>query len=247
MKNQLRNLICYPFYNSFYIPFCGSCVAILLLFIPILFLSGCSAQKDYVLSDDDNKYAFLTEEDSGGKKNAGNDFDIETEQSENVANAKQGEGNVEPDAEDEKHMIYVDICGAVHSPGVYSFHEGARVFEVIAAAGGLTDDACLESVNRAENVSDGQKLYILTKIEWEQQKSDGILQADTEADDGLVNVNNASESELCTLPGIGATRAQAIIAYREEQGGFATIEEIQNVSGIKSGTYEKIKDLIKVN
>ena len=111
----------------------------------------------------------------------------------------------------------------------------------------MTDDACLESVNRAENVSDGQKLYILTKIEWEQQKSDGILQADTEADDGLVNVNNASESELCTLPGIGATRAQAIIAYREEQGGFATIEEIQNVSGIKSGTYEKIKDLIKVN
>ena len=58
MKNQLRNLICYPFYNSFYISFCGSCVAILLLFIPILFLSGCSAQKDYVLSDDDNKYAF---------------------------------------------------------------------------------------------------------------------------------------------------------------------------------------------
>ena len=73
------------------------------------------------------------------------------------------------------------------------------------------------------------------------------MQADTEADDGLVNVNNASESELCTLPGIGATRAQAIIAYREEQGGFATIEEIQNVSGIKSGTYEKIKGLIKVN
>lgn len=246
MKKQLCNLICYPFYNSFCVLFCNSCVAILLLFIPILFLSGCSAQKDYVLSDDDNKYAFFAEEDSDGKKNAGNNSDIETEQNENVANAKQGEVNAEPDAEDEKQMIYVDICGAVNNPGVYSFHEGTRVFEVIAAAGGLTDDACLESVNRAESVTDGQKLYIQNKIEWEQQKSDGLLQTNTETDDGLINLNDASESELCTLPGIGATRAQAIIAYREEQGGFATIEEIQNVSGIKSGTYEKIKNLIKV-
>lgn len=226
MKKRLCFLLCYP------------CTAILLSVV-VIFLSGCSAQKDYVLSDDDSGYVLLPEEDSDSKKDVKNDSDNETEQIENAANAKQ-------DAEDEKHLIYVDICGAVNSPGVYSFHEGARVFEVITAAGGLTDDACLESVNRAESVTDGQKLYIQNKIEWEQQKSDGLLQTNTETDDGLINLNDASESELCTLPGIGATRAQAIIAYREEQGGFATIEEIQNVSGIKSGTYEKIKNLIKV-
>lgn len=226
MKKRLCFLLCYP------------CTAILLSVV-VIFLSGCSAQKDYVLSDDDSGYVLLPEEDSDSKKDAENDSDIETEQISNTANAKQ-------DVEDGNHLIYVDICGAVNNPGVYSFHEGARVFEVITAAGGLTDDACLESVNRAESVSDGQKIYILNEIEWEQQKTDGILQTKTETDDGLVNLNDASESELCTLPGIGATRAQAIIAYREEQGGFATIEEIQNVSGIKSGTYEKIKNLIKV-
>ena len=226
MKKRLCILLCYP------------CTAILLSVI-ILILSGCSTQKDYVLSDDDSEYVLLSEENSDRKKDFQNESDKETEQ---IAN----ETNVEQDADDEDYLIYVDICGAVNNPGVYSFHEGARVFEVITAAGGLTDNACLESVNRAESVSDGQKLYIQNEIEWEQQKKNGALQTNTETDDGLVNLNDASESELCTLPGIGATRAQAIIAYREEQGGFATIEEIQNVSGIKSGTYEKIKNLIKV-
>ena len=226
MKKRLCNLLYYP------------CTAILLSVL-ILFLSGCSTQKDYVLSDDDSGYVILSEEDSDSKKDITNDSDTDTGQMVNTANSEE-------DIETDKHLIYVDICGAVNNPGVYSLYEGARVFEVITAAGGLTDDACLEAVNRAESVSDGQKLYIPNQTEWEQRITDDMLQADIETDDGLVNLNNASESELCTLPGIGATRAQAIIAYREEQGGFATIEEIQNVSGIKSGTYEKIKNLIKV-
>lgn len=226
MKNRLCYLLCYP------------CTAILLSVL-ILFLSGCSTQKDYVLSDDDSGCVLLSEEDSDSKKDITNDSGTDMGQMANMANAKQ-------DMEDDKHQIYVDICGAVNNPGVYSFYEGARVFEVITAAGGLTNDACLEAVNRAERVSDGQKLYIPNQTEWEQRITDDTLQAVIETDDGLVNLNDASESELCTLPGIGAARAQAIIAYREEQGGFATIEEIQNVSGIKSGTYEKIKNLIKV-
>lgn len=226
MKKRLCNLLYYP------------CTAILLSVL-ILFLSGCSTQKDYVLSDDDSGYVILSEEDSDSKKDITNDSDTDTGQMVNTANSEE-------DMETDKHLIYVDICGAVNNPGVYSLYEGARVFEVITAAGGLTNDACLEAVNRAESVSDGQKLYIPNQTEWEQRITDDMLQADIETDDGLVNLNNASESELCTLPGIGATRAQAIIAYREEQGGFATIEEIQNVSGIKSGTYEKIKNLIKV-
>lgn len=226
MKKRICYLLCYP------------CTTILLSIL-ILILSGCSTQKDYVLSDDDSGYVLLSEEDSDSKKAITNDSGTDTGQMANMANANQ-------DEEDDKHLIYVDICGAVNNPGVYSFYDGARVFEVITAAGGLTDEACLEAVNRAESVFDGQKLYILNQTEWEQKITDKALQADIESDDGLVNLNDASESELCTLPGIGATRAQAIIAYREEQGGFATIEEIQNVSGIKSGTYEKIKNLIKV-
>lgn len=163
--------------------------------------------------------------------------------------------------------IYVDVDGAVLQPGVYSLPDNARVFDAVDAAGGLLPEACSEILNQAEHVSDGQKLYIITKEEWEVQKELGGSQEWTgtqegtgkqgqngtqgtqkqaEQDDGLVDLNRATESELCTLPGIGQTRAQAIIAYREASGGFRSIDEIQNVSGIKSGTYEKIKNKIKV-
>lgn len=163
--------------------------------------------------------------------------------------------------------IYVDVDGAVLQPGVYSLPDNARVFDAVDAAGGLLPEACSEILNQAEHVSDGQKLYIMTKEEWEVQKEPGSSQEWTgtqegtgkqgqngtqgtqkqaEQDDELVDLNRATEGELCTLPGIGQTRAQAIIAYREASGGFRSIDEIQNVSGIKSGTYEKIKNKIKV-
>lgn len=163
--------------------------------------------------------------------------------------------------------IYVDVDGAVLQPGVYSLPDNARVFDAVDAAGGLLPEACSEILNQAEHVSDGQKLYIMTKEEWEVQKELGGSQEWTgtleetgkqgqngtqgtqkqaEQDDELVDLNRATEGELCTLPGIGQTRAQAIIAYREASGGFRSIDEIQNVSGIKSGTYEKIKNKIKV-
>lgn len=163
--------------------------------------------------------------------------------------------------------IYVDVDGAVLRPGVYSLPDNARVFDAVDAAGGLLPEACSEILNQAEHVSDGQKLYIMTKEEWKVQKELGGSQEWTgtqegtgkqgqngtqgtqkqaEQDDELVDLNRATESELCTLPGIGQTRAQAIIAYREASGGFRSIDEIQNVSGIKSGTYEKIKNKIKV-
>lgn len=163
--------------------------------------------------------------------------------------------------------IYVDVDGAVLQPGVYSLPDNARVFDAVDAAGGLLPEACSEILNQAEHVSDGQKLYIMTKEEWEVQKEPGGSQEWTgtqegtgkqgqngtqgtqkqaEQDDELVDLNRATEGELCTLPGIGQTRAQAIIAYREANGGFRSIDEIQNVSGIKSGTYEKIKNKIKV-
>jgi len=163
--------------------------------------------------------------------------------------------------------IYVDVDGAVSQPGVYSLPDNARVFDAVDAAGGLLSEACSEILNQAEHVSDGQKLYIMTKEEWEAQKElDGSqewtvtqegtgkqgqngtqgTQKQAEQDDELVDLNRATEGELCTLPGIGQTRAQAIIAYREASGGFRSIDEIQNVSGIKSGTYEKIKNKIKV-
>ena len=107
----------------------------------------------------------------------------------------------------------------------------------------------------ARDLADGQQLYILTQEEMEQQDlkpgetataQNNPSGTDLNRQDSRVNINTADESQLTTLTGIGATRAKAIIAYREENGPFATIEDIMNVQGIKEGTFVKIKDEIVV-
>lgn len=142
--------------------------------------------------------------------------------------------------------IYVDVCGAVKYPGVYELDEDARTFEALERAGGLLDEACTAAVNQAEKLQDGQKLYIPTKEEWEWNHLPEDSGVQLPVSDGLVNINTADVEELCSLPGVGESRAKAIIQYREEHGAFGAIEEIQNVSGIKNGLFLKMKDLIKV-
>lgn len=170
------------------------------------------------------------------------------------------------DKEMQQAMIYVDVCGAVANPGVFQLAAGSRVFQAIEAAGGYLPEAALTCVNRAGVLTDGQQLYILTQEEMERQgldpaemagASDGQMNgsAGTGQNTGMtaqvqqdnrININTADEAQLTTLTGIGATRAQAIISYREENGPFAAIEDIMNVQGIKEGTFAKIKDEIVV-
>lgn len=168
--------------------------------------------------------------------------------------------------ETQPEMIYVDVCGAVANPGVFQLAVGSRVFQAIEAAGGYLPEAVQNCVNRAGVLTDGQQLYILTQEEMERQgldpaemagASDGQMNgsAGTGQNAGLtvqaqqdnrININTADEAQLTTLTGIGATRAQAIISYRQENGPFAAIEDIMNVQGIKEGTFAKIKDEIVV-
>ena len=170
------------------------------------------------------------------------------------------------DKEMQQAMIYVDVCGAVANPGVFQLAAGSRVFQAIEAAGGYLPEAALTCVNRAGVLTDGQQLYILTQEEMERQgldpaemsgASDGQMNGSAGIgqntgmtaqvqQDNRININTADEAQLTTLTGIGATRAQAIIAYREENGPFAAIEDIMNVQGIKEGTFAKIKDEIVV-
>ncbi|SFL01642.1 competence protein ComEA [Lachnospiraceae bacterium KH1T2] len=146
--------------------------------------------------------------------------------------------------------IYVYICGAVNSPGVYTVRSGSHVFEVIAKAGGLREDADDTVVNQAECVEDGMQITVPTK----EQVKNGVTSKDqsasstniSEVQDGKVNINTADAKELTSLSGIGATRAEAIIAYRNEHGAFTSPEDIMNVAGIKEGLYIKIKNQIKL-
>ena len=158
--------------------------------------------------------------------------------------------------------IYVDVCGAVVQPGVYAMKSDSRVFQAIEAAGGFLPDAAGTSINQACALSDGQQIYVPTKEEAEKgmagQPSGGAADpgtggAVTEAagtgetqDSGTVNLNTADSAALQTLPGIGEAKAQAILAYREEKGGFSGTEELMNVPGIKESTFSKIKDKIAV-
>lgn len=176
---------------------------------------------------------------------------------------------------EEALTICVHVCGAVKDPGVYELAAGSRVFEAVREAGGFTAEADESYVNQAQRLTDGAKLVIPT-VEQAKDASgsgegsaaaigivrgDGEEQADSygvsagnsstdgvgAAADGRININTASEAQLCEIPGIGAVRAAAIAAYREQSGGFHSIEDIMKVNGIKEGTYEKIKDKIKVN
>ena len=137
--------------------------------------------------------------------------------------------------------IYVHICGEVNNPGVYELAEGSRIFEAVEAAGGFTEEAAQASLNLAQVISDEEQIVILTQDEAEEK-----ARLEREQAAGIVNLNTASKEQLMTLTGIGESRAEDILRYRQESGGFQTIEEIMNVPGIKESAYLKIKDSITV-
>ncbi|MFQ9509604.1 MAG: helix-hairpin-helix domain-containing protein [Lachnospiraceae bacterium] len=146
------------------------------------------------------------------------------------------------------HLLYVFVCGAVNNPGVYDAEDGARVFELIAMAGGFTESAVTDYLNMAEKVRDGEKLYVPT-VDEIKAGSENTVNAHSpgffnETSDPYININLATMDQLMTLPGIGEAKAKAIIQYRETNGRFSDISEIKNIPGIKEAVFEKIKDLI---
>lgn len=151
---------------------------------------------------------------------------------------------------------FVHICGAVKTPGVYELPEGSRIFEAVELAGGLTEEACGEYQNQAQKITDGMMIYIPTSEQKENGEVEEMLlkkkEAAKEADDvpdtsKVININTADKEMLMTLPGIGESRAESILSYREESGGFTKIEDIMKVPGIKKGAYQKLKDKICVD
>lgn len=146
---------------------------------------------------------------------------------------------------EEEHLIeiYVYVCGEVHSPGVYQLESGNRIVHAIMAAGGLTDKAAKDYLNQAELLEDGQKIDVPSA---EEVEAFSEIEKEKEENDTRINLNTADKDTLAMLSGIGESRAEAIIAYREENGRFQQIEDIMNVEGIKEGIFNRIKEKIKV-
>lgn len=139
---------------------------------------------------------------------------------------------------------FVQIYGAVNAPGVYEIGKDTRLFSVIEAAGGLREDAAFESVNMAQVLSDGASIKVLTRDEYDNGLSESA--APGTSGDGRVNINTADVERLKTLRGIGDSKADMIIEYREANGSFSSIEDLMNIPGIKEGVFNKIKDDITV-
>lgn len=147
--------------------------------------------------------------------------------------------------------VYVDVDGAVASPGVYRLKDGARAAQAIEAAGGLTPDADVTGLNRATRVADGQKIYVPKVGEQSANAgggADDVAAASPGVSDatGLVNINTANASELQTLSGIGPSMAQSIIDERTQNGAFTSVDDLMRVSGIGEKKFAKIKDCICV-
>lgn len=145
--------------------------------------------------------------------------------------------------------FYVDIKGAVVSPGVYEVNDDMRVLDVVKLAGGLTEASDDKKVNLAEKLIDQMVIYIPEigeeGFELVTQVSTGDKSI-TEKDSKLININTSSASELQSLNGVGEKKAEKIIQFREENGSFKTIEDLKKVDGIGEKTFDSLKSQITI-
>lgn len=158
--------------------------------------------------------------------------------------------------------LTVFVNGAVNEPGIYELLPNARVQDVVAAAGGFSDNAFTDGVNLAQVVFDGAQVYVPRQedsVEVQQQLFANTIQGTpvaTESDsngetsgintNGLINLNTATRAELEQIPGVGEATAQKIVSYREDNGPFTDIEEVMNVSGIGESKFAQMQDSITI-
>lgn len=155
--------------------------------------------------------------------------------------------------------IYVDVKGYVNKPGVYKLKKGSRVIDAINESNGLKKNSNTRFINLSKELNDGDVIVIYSNKEIEDAKKSNIIYVDTpciceevkndacyKENSTSININIATKDELMSLSGIGETKAEAIIEYRNKNGQFNDIKEILNVSGISETIYSKIKDFITI-
>ncbi len=185
-------------------------------------------------------------EETGKNNNTG--FD---NSSGNDNSGKSGENGDLKETNQPDSDAYIHVVGAVKKPGVYVFKKTPRICDVIKAAGGFKKNASTVSINLAQSIEDGSQLSVETKKQYNKRQRQIRETAEnstgsSDAEGSKVNINEAGADQLMTLPGIGESKAQAIISYREDSGKFNKVEDLMNISGIKNGVFDKIKERIVV-
>lgn len=177
-------------------------------------------------------------------------------------NKMSGKDNLNDKKSDGQSQVVVYICGAVKHPGVYKFTAGSRVNDAVNAASGFKKGAARTAINQARVLEDGEQITIPTLKQVKRKQLSKTTDGDNfqdkttdnentdsserESQNTLININTASAGELTSLSGIGQSRADAIIEYRQSNGKFQGIEDIMKIPGIKQGIFNKIKNKISV-
>ena len=238
-------------------------------------LGACGAQREELFlsekesiayGDGNRKVESKVEDTDQNREAESNAGDTDQNRKAEPSAGSTGRTELSDASSEEAKTLVVHICGAVSAPGVYELPAGSRIIDAVEAGGGFLPEADEACCNLAEEIVDGCQIYIMTKSEscadGQTEKKAGIQtspDSDMQTTDrnvrsnsttalynGLVNLNTADVAALMTLPGIGESRAKAIISYREQHGAFAQIEDIMKISGIKQAAFSKIKDKITV-
>lgn len=220
-------------------------ISIILFTIIMVSLLTYGKNKSNVFKDEYMKNIFI-DEDNIEIEGSGESINlIEMESQKNNSTGVNNQ-DIYNDSDSAINTIVVEIKGEVRNPDVYVLNEGSIIKDLIEASGGLTNEADISNINRAKEVKN-HDLIVIKNIN--DIDSDDICiesQETEEVDDGMININTADLGKLKQIPGIGDVKASAIITYREEKGGFKSIDELKNINGIGEKTFEKIKDSVKL-
>ena len=173
-----------------------------------------------------------------------------SEDSEESGEAGGGRAAVQREEDQtEAGLLYIHVCGCVKKPGLYRLAAGSRVADAVNLAGGFTKKADQTAWNLAQVLEDGMQICVpaLGEAASGSASSSAVSGSQSASGEARININTASAEELTSLSGIGPSRAEDIVAYRESHGAFKTIEDIKSVSGIGQSIFDKIKDRITVS
>lgn len=195
-----------------------------------IYMTGCSGVgEEFILTDTEEKQEVIT---------TGQEQETSTQDSVTQETVMQVTGQTE-----EAGTVFVFVCGQVAVPGVYELPAGSRIYDAIMQAGGCMETADICAVNQAGYLEDGMQIYIPAIGETYKEAASEEQASRT---DGRISINHADKNELMTLPGIGESKADAILEYRQSHGAFSSIDELMNIPGIKEGIFNNIQDYIKV-
>ncbi|HEY5532557.1 MAG TPA: ComEA family DNA-binding protein [Candidatus Anoxymicrobiaceae bacterium] len=154
--------------------------------------------------------------------------------------------SVSSSSEPTARTLTVHVAGAVNSPGLYRLNEGSRVADALGRAGGPAQGAVLDDINLAARLTDGEKVMVPRQAVPADGNAAEATAATGSTSSSRVNINTASEAQLDVLPGVGPALAARIVQYRDKNGPFSSVDELDNVSGIGPSKLDSLKDLVAI-